>query len=118
MTEPIRDATLEEKIEYINSNLKPLYRGRYEKGLLIEALSMLIDVFGDDTTLNDADKKSKEFQIERRKEIEKELAHDVKMIEFFEGKLKPLQAAKESAPADKPTVTESTNGKVKEGEHI
>lgn len=105
-----RDATLEEKIETLNANLKPLYKQRYDNSLLMEALDVMIGLFSDD----ESDKQSKEFQQKRKAEVEKELARTQQLIKFFEGKLKLLQEEKQPAPADTGEPTEQSNGHVKE----
>lgn len=107
MSEPTKDATLDEKIETVNANLKPLYKQRYDNSLLMEALDVMISLLSDE----DSDKPSKEFQTKRKTEVEKELARTQQLIKFFEAKLKPLQEEQKSAqvkvpPVDKPTVTE------------
>lgn len=97
------DATLDEKIETVNANLKPLYKQRYDNSLLMEALDVMISMLSDD----DSDKTTKEFQTKRKAEVEKELARTQQLIKFFEAKLKPLQAEQQSTPADEETATKA-----------
>lgn len=103
-----QDATLTEKIETINANLKPLYKQRYDNLLLMEALDVMLSILSDD----ESDKQSKEFQSKRKTEVEKEFARTQKLIAFFEAKLKPLQEELKSTPAQ-PNEAPS-NGQVKE----